>query len=54
MAEAPEWIFGNSYMVDLAAQITIAEKDWETAERYVSDLEHIATTQDYHYRRATL
>ena len=54
LARAPEWIFGNSYVVDLAAQIAIAEKDWETAERYVSNLEHIATTEDYHHRRATL
>ena len=54
LSKAPEWMFGNSYVVDLAAQIAIAEKDWDTAQRYVSVLEHITTAQDYHYRWATL
>ena len=54
LSKAPEWIFRNSYVVDLAAQISIAEKNWKTAESYISDLEHIATREDFHYRRATL
>lgn len=54
LSKAPEWIFGNSYVVDLAAQIAIAEKNWRTADSYISDLEHIATREDFHYRRATL
>lgn len=52
--EAPEWIFRNSYVISLAAQIAIAEGDWNTAEPYISELEHIATREDFHYRRATL
>jgi tetratricopeptide (TPR) repeat protein len=54
LSEAPEWIFGNSYVVDLAAQIAITEKDWGAAKRYVSELEHISSSEDFHYRRATL
>ena len=54
LSKAPEWIFGNSYVVDLAAQISIAEKNWGQSEKYISDLEHIATEENFHYRRATL
>ncbi|MBA7687254.1 hypothetical protein ES703_95715 [subsurface metagenome] len=35
-------------------QIAIAEKDWPSAEGYLSTLEHFAAKEDFHYRRATL
>lgn len=54
LSKAPEWIFHNSYVVDLAVQIAIAERDWASAEGYLSSLEHIAAKEDFYYRRATL
>lgn len=52
--EAPEWAFGSSYVVDLAAQIAITCKDYEAAEQYISDLEHIGTKEDFRHRLASL
>ncbi|MCX6008050.1 MAG: hypothetical protein NTZ34_12440, partial [Chloroflexi bacterium] len=54
LKKAPERIFHNNYVVDLLVQIAIAERDWPEAERHVSVLEHIATKQDFYYRRSTL
>ena len=50
----PEWALRNRYILDLAAQIAIAEKDWPNAEMYVSELEHVSAKEEYYYRRATL
>lgn len=50
----PEWALRNPYVIDLAAQIAIAEKDWPGAEMYVSELEHVSAREEYFYRRASL
>ncbi len=49
--KAPQWIFRNSYVVDLAAQIAIAQKD-PKAEEYISALEHVASPDIFHLRRS--
>lgn len=50
----PEWALRNRYIIDLAAQIAIAEKNWLDAERFVSELEHVSSRERYYHRRATL
>jgi tetratricopeptide (TPR) repeat protein len=50
---APHWIFRNSYVVDVAAQIAIAQKD-PKAKEYISTLEHIASPEIFHLRRSML
>jgi thioredoxin-like negative regulator of GroEL len=53
LRDLPGWALRNSYIVDLAAQIAIAEKNWPEAEKYLADMEHVSSNEDYLYRRAT-
>jgi len=49
---APQGIFRNSYVVDLAAQISIARRDFGKAKGYIDTLEHIASPDIFHLRRS--
>ncbi len=51
---APGWIFRNPYVVDLAAQIAIAQRDITKAKRYISTLEYIADSEIFHLRQSML